>query len=156
MVKKMKTQILTRALVLPVSFIFLALLVLSVPLSYGGNKEELWRFNSNRPVEVAVAFLNPLLKDSERTLQFEVSINTHTENLDKFDPAEHAYLQINGGMLHRSIAWKDHEQDSHHISGILMFAGPVPPSSKEIKLFLHDLDGVNKREFTWLLPISRK
>lgn len=151
----MKPLILTRTLTFSSTLIFVAFFSLFVTLSYGIEKDELWRFNSNRTVEVAVAFLNPLLKDSGNTLQFEVSINSHTGNLNKFYPDKHAYLKIGDGMLHRSIAWKGQERDRHHISGILKFVGPVPPSSKKIQLFIHDLGGVNKREFTWLLPILR-
>jgi hypothetical protein len=151
----MKTLAFTKTLIFSSTLIFVAFFSLFVTLSYGIEKDELLRFNSNRTVEVTVAFLNPLLKDSKNTLQFEVSINTHTGNLSKFDPDKHAYLQIGNGMLHRSIAWKDQERDSHHISGILKFVGPVPPSSKKIQLFIHDLGGINKREFMWLLPISR-
>ena len=141
---------------MPVSFIFLALLVLSVPHSYGGNKEELKRFNEDGPIKVEAVFLNPLLKETGNTLQFELQISTNTENLDNFDPNEHAYLQIGNGMLHRSIAWINQKRDRHYINGILKFVGPVPPSSEKIQLFLHDLGSVNKRQFKWLLPISRK
>ena len=152
----MKTLILTRNFVFTVGFVFWTLLVWSVSLSYGIEKEELWRFDSDRRFEVAVVYLNPLLKDPDNLLLFELNINSHNENLYNFYPSEHAYLQIGDGMLHRSIAWIDLLGDSHHINGILKFIGPIPESSNQIQLFLHDLGGVNKREFTWELPISRK
>jgi hypothetical protein len=144
----MKTLSFTKTLIFSSTLIFVAFFSLFVTLSYGVEKDELLRFNSNRTVEVTVAFLNPLLKQPDNILQFELQISTHTENLDSFDPNEHAYLQIDNGMAHRSIAWKDQERDNHHISGILKFVGPVPPSSKKIQFFMHDLGGVNKRKFT--------
>ena len=137
-------------------FVFLTLLIWATVQALAGEKEELRRFNNDGLVEIEAVFLNPLLKEPGNTLQFELRISTHTVNLDKFDPRKHAYLQINDGMLHRSFVWTDQKRDNHHINGILKFAGPAPPSSKQIQLFLHDLGGVNKREFKWLLPISRK
>jgi hypothetical protein len=156
MEKEMKSPVISKILTISGSIILGVLLVLSVPHSYGGEKEELRKFNSEGRIEVEVVFLNPLLKESGNILQFEIRISTQTENLEKFDPDMHAYLQINGGMLHRNIAWIDQKRDSHHINGILKFVGPVPTSSKKIQLFLHDLGNVNKRKFKWLLPISRK
>lgn len=152
----MKTLLLTKTLGFSVSFIFLSLLVWSISISYGAEKDDLKRFNSEGPVEVEAVFLNPLLMEPGSIVQFELNISTHTENLDTFPPDKHAYLQIGNGMLHKSIGWIDQKSDSHHIEGILKFIGPIPESSNQIQLFLHDLGGVNKREFTWKLPISRK
>ena len=152
--ERVKTMVGRKRIIILVNFAFVAFFSFLVTPSYGIEKDELWRFDSDRPFEVAVVFLNPLLKDPGNTLQFELNIKTHTENLDKFYPEEHAYLQIGDGMLHKSIIWINQERDSHYINGILKFIGPIPPSSKKIQLFLHDLGDVNKRTFKWLLPIS--
>ena len=63
----MKSLVLARTSEFTVYFILLSILVWSVTLSYGGEKDELKRLNSEGPVEVEAVFLNPLLKETGNT-----------------------------------------------------------------------------------------
>lgn len=153
LVIKMNTQVAIKPFGLFFSLIFLATLIWTVSLSYGDEGGDLKKSSSEGPVAVDAVFLNPLLDESGNTLQFELRISTHSENLDNYNPQDHISLKIGNGMLHRAIGWAEQKRDTHHIEGVLQFTGPVPPISKHLELFIHDLGGVNKRTFKWLLPI---
>ncbi|UCE94544.1 MAG: hypothetical protein JSV73_04520 [Flavobacteriaceae bacterium] len=153
---KMNTLVVIKPLGLLVSFIFLTTLIWTDSLSYGDEGRDLRRSSSEGSVTVEAVYLNPLLNESDAILQIELKINTHSENLEDYNPQDHAYLQIGNGMLHRAIGWAEQKRDTHHIEGVLQFAGPVPPISKHLELFIHDLGGVNKRTFKWLLTYLGK
>ena len=150
----MNTQVVTKQLGLFVSFISLATLIGTVTLIYWDEGRDLRKSSSEGSVTVDAVFLNPLLDEPGNTLMFELRISTHSENLDNYNPQNHISLKIGNGMLHRAIGWTEQKRDTHHIEGVLQFAGPVPPISKHLELFIHDLGRVNKRTFKWVLPIS--
>jgi hypothetical protein len=90
--------------------------------------------------------------DEAESLDFQVSLNTHTVELDQ-DLADLAVLQVDGAEFVAS-GW-DGSLGGHHISGVLSFAAldedgePILQDAGRISLVIRDLAGVDERTFTW-------
>lgn len=131
----------------------LLLFLWSIP-ALAVSKNDLTRTNEDGAVEVSVLYLNPLKTVENGVLVFEVKLNTHSVNLDQYQFAEIAYLQIDSNPPRESIGWFDAKGRGHHLSGVLKFGGSFPESAKRMKLVIKGVDGVAERAFEWRRPLN--
>ncbi len=86
-------------------------------------------------------------------LVFEVSMNTHSVDLDRYDLSRLAILRDDAGNEYRPLFW-DSAPGGHHRQGTLTF--PVPDSlgrgeAKHIEMVIRDIAGVKERVLKWEL-----
>jgi hypothetical protein len=114
--------------------------------------EEQSRFDSQGAVEVAVTPVN--LDKAGETIEFEISLNTHSVDLS-MDLADLSYLRTDTGQAVKAVFW-DAPLGGHHVAGKLSFPAKVEGSSlidgaREVRLIISDLD-VPERVFVWQKP----
>ena len=85
------------------------------------------------------------------SLIFNVSMGTHSVELDQYDLGRLAILLDDNGNEYAATSW-DSAPGGHHREGVLHF--PVPPSLTQkttdyIKLVIRDIAGVNERVLRW-------
>lgn len=100
-------------------------------------------------VEVSITPLN--LNDAGNTLDFEVSLNTHSIDLE-MDLAALATLTTDTGLTVQASRW-DAPRRGHHLSGVLSFPSsisgiPVLEGATRLTLTLINLDAT-QRIFIW-------
>lgn len=113
---------------------------------------DLSRIDEQGAVVVVVEPLN--LDKTDQTLDFEVSMNTHSVDLS-MDLVGLATLTTNAGVTVSAVAW-DAPRGGHHVSGKLSFAASVKGVSlltgaTELTLTLRDIDAA-ERIFIWEFP----
>lgn len=111
--------------------------------------EGLTRQDAQGAIEVAVTPLN--LANPGETLDFEVSLNTHSVDLS-MDLASLATLRTDTGLTVAASAWEA-PRGGHHVSGTLSFPATVEGASllegaRRLDLTLANLDA-SARIFTW-------
>jgi hypothetical protein len=114
--------------------------------------EELSRYDGQGAVEVTVTPVN--LENPGETIEFEVSLNTHSVDLS-MDLAELALLRTDAGREVRAGLW-DAPLGGHHVGGQLSFPAKVDGNSliegaREIRLIITGLDAP-ERIFIWQKP----
>ena len=85
----------------------------------------------------------------DNSLAFDVSMNTHSVNLDQYDLKQLAILKDDLGNEYVPLRW-DSSPGGHHRSGKLVFAltdSLDQPESKE--LVIRNVAGITERVFTW-------
>jgi hypothetical protein len=105
--------------------------------------------DSQGAVSVAVTQLN--LNGPGDTLDFTVSMNTHSVNLD-MDLVKNAFLVTDTGLTVSPIRW-DAPPGGHHVSGTLSFSSvlgdkAVLDGATRLTLTIRNV-GVPERVFTW-------
>lgn len=105
-------------------------------------------------VTIKIAFLNPTHQD-EDYFNFEVYLNTHSVELDKYDLGEITTLFIGNNMkIMEGIEWEA-LGGGHHISGMLKvpreYEGEKTNYVEEdfIELEIKDLADIASRKFKW-------
>ncbi|MBI4266785.1 MAG: hypothetical protein HY668_00250 [Chloroflexi bacterium] len=91
------------------------------------------------------------LVERQDSLVFEVSMDTHSVDLDRYDLQELAILRDSQGTEYRPTAWKA-PPGGHHRSGQLTFA--IPGSlgqARFIELIIKNVAGVGERTLKWEL-----
>ena len=86
-------------------------------------------------------------------LVFEVSMNTHSVDLDQYDFSVLAVLRDDAGNEYRPLSW-DSAPGGHHRQGTLTF--PVPDSltqgeARYIEMVIRDIAEVKERVLMWEL-----
>ncbi|MDP2953094.1 MAG: hypothetical protein Q8O76_07255, partial [Chloroflexota bacterium] len=86
-------------------------------------------------------------------LVFEVGMNTHSVDLDRYDLAKLATLRDDSGKEYLPVSWRA-EPGGHHRSGTLTF--PIPDSvgqgkARYLDLVIRDVAGVKERVLKWQL-----
>lgn len=116
--------------------------------------EQLEKKDTQGEVTVTVKFLNPILQD-EDYLNFEVYLNTHSIELDKYNLGEMTTLFIGSDTkITEGIIWET-VGGGHHISGTLKV--PKQYNGEKInyvdadfiELEVRDLSGIDSRKFKW-------
>jgi len=84
---------------------------------------------------------------------FNVSLNTHSVDLDGYDLAEMAVLRDDTGNEYQPILW-DAASGGHHRQGVLTF--PLPDSVKRgtarhVEMVIRGVAGIDERVLTWEL-----
>ncbi len=88
-----------------------------------------------------------LLGHQNGSLVFEISMGTHSVNLDTYDFKQLALLRDDKSGEYSPIEW-DSAAGSHHRSGKLVFAHP-DKSTKTFELVIRNVAGVNERVLRW-------
>lgn len=115
------------------------------------NSDDLIRTDEQGAVSFSVQPLN--LNSPSETLDFEVSMNTHSVNLN-MDVASLATLTTDNGNTAQGIAWEG-GSGGHHVSGTLFFPASVDGKSildgaTSLTLTIKNIDAP-ERVFTWSL-----
>lgn len=116
-------------------------------------KKDLRRINDEGPVEITVLYLNPLGQEADSELSFEVRMNTHSVNLDAYEMEKISLLRVDGGTEQKALGWVKPGGGGHHRSGVLKFAGPIPPGAQSLQVVIRGVGGVQERVFEWELPL---
>lgn len=95
------------------------------------------------------AEVTPLELAISKPAKFEVSFNTHSEELD-FDVTKLATLSDSQQNSYPDPIWDGDPPGGHHRKGILTFPKPLANRGKVI-LTIASISGVT-REFTWTIP----
>lgn len=103
--------------------------------------------NSEGTVSVVVTPQN--INNDSSTLDFEIVLNTHSEELNN-DLVAVSELVDDQGNSYRPISWKGDNSGGHHRSGILKF-NPILPKPKFIELKIKNIGNVSERSFKWNL-----
>lgn len=111
--------------------------------------------NTEGPVSVTVKPLS--LENGLPTWDFEITLNTHSEELNA-DLVTVSELVDDQGKLYKPISWEGDKPGGHHRSGILKF-NPISPKPKSLELKMSKLfpsetknvGGVTERSFKWNL-----
>jgi hypothetical protein len=122
--------------------------------AFGITKRDLRRVNDEGPVEITIVYLNPLEKQTDSEISFEVRMNTHSVDLDAYEMEKICILQIDGGPDQRALGWFEPGGGGHHVSGVLKYTGPVPSDAKFLQVIIRDVGGVPERVFEWKLPLD--
>lgn len=108
--------------------------------------EKVFEEKENSEGEVTVT-VKPLKLDRGGNTVFEVTMETHTVNLDK-DLKEISVLTDDKGKEYKPISWSG-ELGGHHVSGDLIF--PIlPKDTRSVKLTIKEINNID-RVFEWKL-----
>jgi hypothetical protein len=83
----------------------------------------------------------------DKTVRFDVSINTHQGSLD-FDLTKISYLEDDKGNIYQPLSWEGSPPGGHHRSGTLSFPR-LSEKTKFIKLTIKNVYNVPERIFKW-------
>ncbi len=119
-------------------------------------KKDLRRISDEGPVEITLLYLNPLGQEASHELSFEVRMNTHSVSLDAFEMEKISSLRVDGGTEQKALGWFNPGGGGHHRSGVLKFAGPVPPGARSLQVIIRGIGGVEERVFEWKLPLESR
>lgn len=118
----------------------------ATPANVTKNKGSLETRESNEgPVSIIV--LPRTLEEGLPSWDFEITLNTHSEELTA-DLVAISELVDDKGKLYNPISWEGDPPGGHHRSGILKF-NPIFPRPKSIKLNIKNIGGVAERSFNW-------
>jgi hypothetical protein len=101
----------------------------------------------------AVAIEVEWLGEKNGLLTFQVSMNTHSVDLDAYDFGELAALRDDQGNQYHPNAWGS-APGGHHREGTLTFAVPAflgQGQAKYVEMVIHDVAGIEERVFRWEL-----
>ncbi len=89
--------------------------------------------------------------EDDGSLVFDISLDTHSGDLDGYDLKELALLRDDAGNEYRPTSWGS-PPGGHHRSGKLTFA-PLSPesatSTKYIELVVRNVAGIEERVLRW-------
>ena len=103
--------------------------------------------SNDGPVSVAVTPRS--LEEGSSSWDFDITLNTHSEDLSN-DLVAVSELVIEGGKSYKPISWEGSPPGGHHRSGVLKF-DPISPKPKSIELKIKNVGGVSERSFKWNL-----
>src|SRR3989338_3825017 len=86
---------------------------------------------------VSVAVMPRSLEESSATWDFEIKLNTHSEELSE-DLVIVSELVDDQGRVHKPISWEGDPPGGHHRQGVLKFK-PILPRPKSIELKMSKL-----------------
>lgn len=104
------------------------------------------RFDDQGEVGVEV---KPLKLDAGEPLQFEISLETHSVELDD-DLTQQALLYDEQSHFYKPLGWDGAPAGGHHRSGILIFA-PLNTRPEFLELRIKDIGDIPVRSFKWSL-----
>lgn len=98
---------------------------------------------------VTVAVTPQSLDPSSSTWDFEIALNTHSEELNE-DLTTISELIDDQGKLYKPASWEGAPAGGHHRQGILKF-NPISPKPKSLELKIRNVGGIEERSFKWNL-----
>ncbi len=124
-------------------------------------KESLTKKNRAAAVAIVIIYLNPMEQIEKGKLAFEVSLNTHTVDLDPYAIEKLSFLRDDKGNEIKAMAWDKRRGSGHRRFGTLVFSDTdstgeafIKPETKFIELIIQDIAGEKERVFHWDLPIN--
>ncbi|MDK2985499.1 MAG: hypothetical protein PWQ96_1141 [Clostridia bacterium] len=103
---------------------------------------------------------NPQEFGTHDAISFVLFMTTHSGNLLDYNPVNNAELFVDGKSV-QPLDWTLTSESTHHPVGILRFPRAdidgnslITDETKELKLVLKNLRGVQERTFIWELPIE--
>jgi hypothetical protein len=104
----------------------------------------LTRTHSGGGVTAKVTYLNP---EGTEDTRFEISLDTHSADLDSYDLKALSSLRDGAGRTYQPSNVED-KGSGHHRQLVLVFPKPAPASSR-LELVIKDIAGVKERSFVW-------
>jgi hypothetical protein len=104
----------------------------------------LTRTNSGGGVTAMVTYLNPGGTEDTR---FEISLDTHSGDLDSYDLKALSSLRDDAGKVYQPTK-VENKGSGHHRQLVLVFPKPAP-GNKRLELVIKDIAGVKDRSFVW-------
>lgn len=92
-------------------------------------------------------------KEEVGSLTFNITMNTHSVDLDRYDLGALAVLRDDAGSEYPPVSW-DSAAGGHHRSGTLAFSLPDSVrqgKAKYIEMVIRDVAGIDERVFKWEL-----
>lgn len=96
-----------------------------------------------------VVEVKPLKIDPNGQSQFEISLTTHSVELDD-DLTKQAFLYDDQSHFIKPVSWDGSEPGGHHRDGVLTF-GPFELPTKYVELKIKDIGDAPQRVFRWSL-----
>lgn len=97
-------------------------------------------------VTTKVTYLNPKSEDEPR---FEIVLDTHSADLDRYDLKTMTALRDGTGKTYLATGIEN-KGSGHHREAIITFP-KVSPESKHLEVIIKDVAGVRERTFVWNL-----
>ena len=124
----------------------------NAPLAATGNdsiltSNSLTQTSNGGAVELQVKWL----ADKKDSLVFDVSMNTHSVDLDKYDLKQITVLHDSQGNEYQPLSWSS-AAGGHHRSGKLIFAVPTSLNdggTKFLHMVIRNVAGVSERSLEW-------
>jgi hypothetical protein len=104
------------------------------------------KINDENGVNIEVT---PVDFSLDKPVKFDVTITTHEGALD-FDMKEISSLEDGEGNEYLPLSWEGSPPGGHHRSGVLTFP-TLEGETKQIKLTIENVYGVQERVFIWSL-----
>jgi len=135
--------------------VLVVLLALSINTnSFAVSKKELRRISDGGSVKVIAVYLNPLDKSDDNQQSFELTLDTHSDDLSRYKLTELSTLKVESSSEIKASGWKKPGGGEHHISGTITFDLPDVIAAKYIELVVKNVGGVEERVFRWDLPLK--
>ena len=64
------------------------------------------------------------------------------------------FFSRRGGTKRKALGWFNKNGRAHHVSGILKFAGSLPPGAKFVQLVILEVGDVREWVFEWKVPLE--
>ena len=104
----------------------------------------LTRTHAGGGVTAKATYLNPGGTEDTR---FEISLDTHSVDLDSYDLKALSSLRDDAGKVFRPTK-VENKGSGHHRQFVLVFPKPAP-GNKRLELVIKDIAGVKERSFVW-------
>jgi hypothetical protein len=104
----------------------------------------LTRTNSGGGVTAKVTYLNPGGTEDTR---FEISLDTHSVDLDSYDLKVLSSLRVDTGKTYQPT--KVENKGSGHHRQLLLIFPKATSESKRLELVIREIAGVKERSFVW-------
>ncbi len=108
-----------------------------------------WESKSDETPPVAITVTPIQLGAGANTWKFEISLDTHSGNLDD-DILAVSYLTDDKGSVYKPISWEGAGPGGHHRESALIFDAIVPAPAS-VELIIKNVGGVPERSFKWNL-----
>lgn len=110
--------------------------------------------NSEGPVTISIQYLDSKDTGDSDSLAFQVTITTHSVDLDQYNIDKLAVLKDGQGNVYTPSKWTDDQgSGGHHRSGILYFdlAGNaiIDSNDKFFEVEIYEIGDVPVRSFRW-------
>ena len=140
------------------NLVITAILLIMLVVAWSGtasglSKKQLKRTDKKGPVTITAIFMNPIDKENNSDLRFEIKLDTHSVDLAQYNLEELSSIRFDNGLERKSNGVSQ-KGSGHHITNVLRFPGPVPNGAKNMTLIIRNVGDVAERLLEWKLPIQ--
>jgi hypothetical protein len=118
--------------------------LLGINESFAATASHTTRTDTGGGVTVKVTYLN--LQGTEDA-RFEISLDTHSVDLDSYDLKALSSLRDDAGKVYQPTK-VENKGSGHHRQLVLVFPKSAP-GNKRLELVIKDIAGVKERSFVW-------